>query len=139
MAALPPVLLDTDTLSEILKGRDPRIQQKAHDYLTWHGRFSFSLMTRYEILRGLKAKGATRQLVDFERFCRVSEVLPLTDPIIMRAAELYADLKRRGQLISDAALLIAATALEVGRVLVTNNVAHFQRIPNLPVISWRTP
>jgi tRNA(fMet)-specific endonuclease VapC len=82
----PPVLLDTDTLSEILKGRDPRIQQKAHDYLTWHGRFSFSLMTRYEILRGLKAKGATRQLVDFERFCRVSEVLPLTDPIIMRAA-----------------------------------------------------
>jgi predicted nucleic acid-binding protein len=69
----------------------------------------------------------------------VSEVLPLTDPIIMRAAELYADLKRRGQLISDADLLIAATALEHGRVLVTNNVAHFQRIPNLPVISWRTP
>jgi tRNA(fMet)-specific endonuclease VapC len=139
MAAVPPALVDTDTLSEILRGRDPLILQRARDYLAQHGRLAFSLMTRYEILRGLQAKGATAKLADFERFCSVSEVLPLTDAIIVRAAELYADLKRRGQLISDADLLIAATALVHGRVLVTNNLAHFQRIPNLPAISWRTP
>lgn len=137
MAALPPALLDTDTLSEILKAKDPQTLKKARNYLAQHGRFTFSLITRYEILRGLKAKRARTKLVDFKRFCRVSEILPLTDPIIGQAADLYADLKRRGQLISDADLLIAATALESGRVLVTNNVAHFQRIASLQVASWR--
>lgn len=139
MATIPPALLDTDTLLEVLKGRDARVLQRARDYLVQYGQLAFSLMTRYEILRGLKAKGATTQLADFERFCRVSEILPITDAIVVRAAELYADLKHRGQLISDADLLIAATALEHGRVLVTNNLAHFQRIPHLLVISWRTP
>lgn len=139
MATIPPALLDTDTLSELMRGRNPVIRRRAQEYLATHGRLSFSIITRYEVLRGLKAKGATRQEAAFERRCRLSEVLPLTDPIIVRAAELYADLKRHGQLISDADLLIAATALVHGRVLVTNNLAHFQRIPNLPVTSWRMP
>lgn len=58
---MDPALLDTDTLSEIMKGRHPVIRQKAGQYLATHGRFTFSLITRYEILRGLKAKGAIKQ------------------------------------------------------------------------------
>ena len=91
----PPALLDTDTLSEVMKGRDLQVR-RAREYLAVHKRFTFSILTRYEILRGLKAKGATRQLRAFERQCRRSEVLPLTDPIVERAAEIYAELKRKG-------------------------------------------
>ncbi len=104
--AIPPVLLDTDTLSEVMKGRDLHVQQKALQYLATHGCFRFSILTRYEILRGLKAKKATRQLALFEQQCRKSHVLPLTDDIIVRAADLYALLYQRGQLISDADILI---------------------------------
>lgn len=139
MATVAPALLDTDTLSEVMKQRDPTVRRRAGEYLAAHGRFTFSIITRYEVLRGLKAKGATRQEADFERRCHRSDVLPLTDPIVVRAAEIYADLKRQGQLISDADILIAATALTHGLVLVTNNVAHFQRIADLKTLSWKSP
>jgi tRNA(fMet)-specific endonuclease VapC len=57
---MAPVLPDTDTLSEVMKGRAAHVRAKARHYLAAYGRFSFSIITRYEILRGLKAKAATR-------------------------------------------------------------------------------
>ncbi len=58
---MEPSLLDTDTLSEVMKGVDQHVQANARRYLTTFGHFTFSLITRYEILRGLKARRATRQ------------------------------------------------------------------------------
>lgn len=46
----------------------------------------------------------------------------LTDRIIERAATLYGDLSRQEGLLPDANLLIAATALDAQRTLVTNNL-----------------
>jgi len=134
---MEPALLDTDTLSEIMKGVDPSVQDNARRYLTVFRHFTFSIITRYEILRGLKARRATRQLARFEQRCQHSQVLPLTDDIIVQAADLYALLYQEGQLISDADILIAATALKHDLVMVTENVHHFQRIPGLSIESWR--
>ena len=115
-------LLDSDTLSEIIKGRDRAIQDRARQYLALYGRFRFSRLTGYEILRGLKAKQATRQIDVFEQQFLKSEVLGLTDAIIDRAAKVYGILYRRGALISDADILIAATSLVHGVALVTEIV-----------------
>ncbi len=104
-------LLDTDTLSEVMKGRDLFVVQHAQRYLQSHRRFTFSIITRYEILRGLKAKAALQQIAVFEARCEESKILPLTGAVIVQAAEIYADLHRSGRLISDADILIAATAL----------------------------
>ena len=134
---MEPALLDTDTLSEIMKRVDPRVHDNARRYLADFRHFTFSIMTRYEILRGLKARRATRQIARFEQRCQRSEVLPLTDDIIVQAAELYALLYQAGQLISDADILIAATALQHYLVMVTENVHHFRRIPGLAIESWR--
>lgn len=49
---MPPLLLDTDTLSEVMKGRDPQVQRQARRHLADYGPFAFSIITRYEILRG---------------------------------------------------------------------------------------
>lgn len=92
-------LLDTDTLSEIMKQVNPGVQDKAHRYLSTFGHFTFSLMTRYEILRGLKSRRATRQIEDFEQRCHNRVILPLNDDIIVQAADLYALLRQQGQLI----------------------------------------
>jgi tRNA(fMet)-specific endonuclease VapC len=132
-------LFDTDTLSEVIKGRDDNIADAAAAYLQEHRRFTFSVITRYEILRGLEARGATRQRSTFEAQCLVSEVLPLTDEIVVRAAEVYGSLYRAGRLIGDADILIAATALIHGIPVVTNNIDHFERIPGLTVETWRAP
>jgi tRNA(fMet)-specific endonuclease VapC len=135
---MDPSLLDTDTLSEVMKGVDTDVQDNARQYLRAFGHFTFSLITRYEILRGLKARRATRQIARFEQRCQQSVVLPITDEIIIQAADLYALLHQEGQLISDADILIAATALKHTLVMVTENVDHFRRIPGLRIESWRT-
>lgn len=131
-----PALLDTDILSELLK-QHPQVTHRARVYLAKHNRLAFPIITRYEILRGLKAKQAQNQEIAFETLCQTCLILPLTDRIIERAATLYADLHRRGALLPDADLLIAATALDAQLTIVTNNLAHFQRIPNLVVETWK--
>lgn len=135
----PAPLLDSDTLSEVLKRRDDAVRTRARQYLSAHRRFRFSIITRYEILRGLAAKDAHRQTERFEAQCALSEVVPLTDDVVVLAADLYGQLHRGGELISDADLLIAATALRLGVPLVTENRRHFERVPDLEVESWRSP
>jgi tRNA(fMet)-specific endonuclease VapC len=134
---MEPSLFDTDTLSEIMKGFDQQLQDNARRYLAVFHHFTFSIITRYEILRGLKARRATRQIARFEQRCQHSLVLPLTDDIFVQAADLYALLYQEDQLISDADILIAATALKHNLVMMTENVNHFRRIPGLSIENWR--
>jgi predicted nucleic acid-binding protein len=62
VTASPLVLLDTDILSAIMR-RHPQAVARARTYLTEHRRFTFSVITRYEVLRALLAKGAAAQRV----------------------------------------------------------------------------
>lgn len=135
---MPKSLLDTDTLSAIIK-QNPNAVAHSRVYLATYGLLTFSIITRYEILRGLRAKRAVVQSAAFEKLCAVSEVLPLTDTVVLRAARIYGDLHQRGQLIGDADILIAATALENGLTCVTNNENYFKRIPNLSLDNWLKP
>jgi tRNA(fMet)-specific endonuclease VapC len=135
MTTLALALLDTDILSAVMR-KNPLAIERARSYLEVHRQFNFSLITRYEILRGLYAKGAGKQLAAFDKLCARSRVLPLTDPIVVQAAIIYDDLHRRGELISDADILIAATAITHGLAVVTNNEAHFRRIRDLQVVNW---
>ena len=131
----PKSLWDTDVLSGLMR-KTPAALNRARAYLADHRQLTISLVTRFEILRGLKAKRANAQLAAFDSFCMNNEVLPITDQIIVRAAETYADLHNRGQLIADADILIAATAIENGLVMATNNLADFGRITGLQIDNW---
>ena len=57
---MEPALLDTDTLSEIMKGVNPSVQDNTRRSLTVFRYFTFSMITRYEMVRGLKARRAPR-------------------------------------------------------------------------------
>ena len=135
----PLGLLDTDTLSEIMKGKNPSVEQHASEYLRTQGQFRFSVITRYEILRGLKSKQAFQQIAIFENKCNKSYIYPVTDEIVVQASEIYAHLHQKGLLISDADILIAATAIVHNLTLITGNVVHFNRIPNLLCNNWNLP
>src|SRR6185369_2618827 len=121
-------LLETDTLSEVIKGRNQKFVERARAYITEFGYFTISHITRYEILRGLKAKGAVKQVARFDVQCHRSRILPINDEIVVKAAELYAQMRSQGRQISDADLLIAATAHVHQLALVTNNLNHFRAI-----------
>jgi tRNA(fMet)-specific endonuclease VapC len=49
-------------------------------------------------------------------------------------AELYAALRQKGELIGAHGLIIAATALQHGVAVLTDNVREFKQIPGLTVI-----
>jgi tRNA(fMet)-specific endonuclease VapC len=132
---MPLMLVDTDVLSAIMRRRQ-MATAKAAVYLSDHNQFSFSIITRYEILRGLKAKNATKQIAAFERLCASSNIIALTDAIVVKAAEIYAELHKQGQLIGDADILIAASALTNGCGVATNNEKHFRRVPGLHIENW---
>ncbi|TWU30312.1 type II toxin-antitoxin system VapC family toxin [Bythopirellula polymerisocia] len=130
-------VLDTDTLSAIMR-QDTSAVENVRIYLTFHSRLTISIFTRYEILRGLAAKNATSQHAKFNDMCQSLDILPMTDDVIIRAASIYGELHKRGQLIGDADILIAATCLEQGYEIVTNNTSHFVRIEGLTVHNWLT-
>jgi tRNA(fMet)-specific endonuclease VapC len=132
---LGPGLLDTDVLSSLMR-RHPKAIAAAQAYVARHGRLSLSIITRYEVLRGLHAKRAVAQIAAFDRFCSASEVLALTEPIVVRAAKIYGSLHQQGSLIGDADILIAATAVEHGFGVITGNEAHFARVSGLVVDNW---
>ena len=131
----PQLVVDTDILSLLMR-KNSSVLARAKEYLSEHDRFTISIITRYEILRGLKAKGAQQQAPRFEDFCAKNTVLPITDDVVLRAADIYADLYKRGELIGDADILIAASALVNGIAIVTNNEEHFKRVKNLDVFNW---
>ncbi len=129
------LLLDTDVLSALMR-RTPEVVSSAREYLNQHGRFTISVITKYEIQRGLKAKNAKKQMEAFERFCVRNEILPIDEETAERGSTIYAELASRGELIGDADILIAATAMIHDLGLVTNNHKHFGRIKDLHVESW---
>ena len=135
---LPKSMLDTDTYSDLMRPASKSIVN-ARAYQEAHGRFSISIITRFEILRGLKAVKALSQLAAFEISCKFNEIIPVDDKVVVRAADIYADLKQRGKLIGDADILIAASDIENGLVLVTNNEKHYGRISGLQFVNWMRP
>lgn len=130
-------LIDTDILSEVLKAKDSRVLDRARLYLQEHGRFKFSAITFYEMMRGLRASQASRQLANFIALAATSDVLPVSMAVLDQAANLWADAYTSGHPRDDADLIIAATALQSGCTLVTGNVSHFKWISALKIDDWR--
>jgi predicted nucleic acid-binding protein len=131
--------LDSDIVSEVLKQRQLNVRKHAHQYLRSHGQFAFSAVSRFEVIRGYKKIAATALLARFMKFCAQSLILPVTDEVFDRAADLWVLARRGGHPCNDSDLLIAATALEHGRRLITGNTSHFAWIAGLLLTDWRQP
>ncbi len=132
-------LLDTDIVSELLRRRNAQVMQKAASYRQQYQFNTISVVTRFEVLRGLRFRRATTQLAVFSAWCRVHQMLLLDVDIAELAADIWVALARAGQPIGDDDILIAATALHHGLAVATRNVAHFGRVPGLTVEDWSQP
>ncbi len=128
-------LLDTNILTAFLKGNQ-KIVSKISVYLDKFPILTISVITYYEILRGLKAINSTSKLKTFQGLIGKSEIENINKTTMDKASDIYANLKRQGTLIEDADILLAATALERGLVLVTDNITHFKRIKGLRIENW---
>ncbi len=128
-------LLDTDILSEFLRGNECVIKN-AEQYLQRFEVFTFSVVTYYEIKNGLLYRDAKKQLKKFTQLAELSNIVPLTVADAEYAAGIQADLRAKGEQIGHADTWIAGIAINNGLELITNNTRHFKRIKQLQISNW---
>jgi len=127
--------LDTNIISAFLK-KDLTVVRRVSDYLEYFDRLTINIISYYEILRGLKELGNEEKLRKFEEFVQENELVSIRKETVVKAAEIYAYLKKQGNLIEDADILMASIATVEDFVVMTNNIKHFERIESLATENW---
>ena len=126
-----PYLIDTDWIIQALAGRDRAVNTLRR---LAPQRLAVSLITLAEVYEvAFNSPNPAAHLASFRQFLAPFRVLTLSEPIVERFAEIRSVLRRRGQIIPDFDILIAATALHYDLTLLTFNLEHFRRIPELRV------
>ena len=136
-------VLDTDMLSEYMRGRNPIVMVHAAQYLIEHGRITLTCISVTETVKGYQQIERPDQVNATIDALEDKEVLPLTLSSAVLAGRIAGDLVRTGQTIGDYDPLIAAIAINSGLTLATGNTRHYQRVINLgyplDVVNWREP
>ncbi|WP_066375860.1 MULTISPECIES: PIN domain-containing protein [unclassified Anabaena] len=128
-------LLDTNIVSAALK-QNVQINLKLQEVSSLDMDILISGITYYEIQRGLLRSNATKKLAFFQQFCQDYPILFLDDiRIFQKASEIHADLTNRGQIIQDADILIAATAIIHNLILVSHD-SDLTRVKDLHLENW---
>jgi len=134
----PVYLLDTDVLSNLLR-RTPstRLIRKLAS-IPVERQFTSSITLGELVYGALRLKSlGPRLLEELEnRLLPNLPVLPFDEPAARHYGKIKAALEARGVLIGDADLRIASIALFRGLTVVTGNVRHFERVPDLGVENW---
>jgi tRNA(fMet)-specific endonuclease VapC len=124
-------LLDTDWIIQALAGRAPArtlLRRFSPNHL------AISIITLGEVYEAaFSSSHPQAHLASFRQFLSPFRLFKLNDPIMERFAEMRALLRRRGEIIADFDILLDATALHHDLTVLTFNVRHLQRIPNLRI------
>lgn len=127
-------LLDTNIASAALRG-DAAVDARLGALRP--GDWCISAVTRAELRFGLaKRPDAVRLKQLVEAFLALARTEPWSAAAADRHGALRAHLQARGERIGDFDEMIAAHALALGAVMVTDNVRHFSRVPGLDVANW---
>lgn len=131
---------DTNAFSHHLRGTDPalsaRLTQAVDD-----GALRLSLVVLLELRYGAEKALLKREKRPAARVAQLERVVPvevLPEEAAIHYGRLRSQLEKRGMLIGAMDMLLAAHALAVDAVVVTNNTREFKRVAGLRVEDWRT-
>ena len=130
-------LLDTNILSDLVKR--PQGVVAARIAAVGCAKICTSLIVAAELRYGAAKRGSEKLTNQLEAILAALPVLPLEDPTDRRYGQLRATLERQGALIGPNDMLIAAHALALGAVLVTDNTREFERVQELVIENWLQP
>jgi tRNA(fMet)-specific endonuclease VapC len=126
-------MLDTDISSYIIKRRTPTFLER---FERLADSLCVSAMTAAELRFGAE-KAARRDLVRLvEAFLERLAILDWTADSSFPYAKIRAALELAGKPIGNMDLLIAAHAVSLRLILVTNNIKHFAHVPGLETEVW---
>ena len=128
-------MLDTNICIYLIKKKPEKILQKFKQFEL--SQLGISSITLSELLYGVyKSSKITQNKMALVQFAAPFEIASYGD----EAAEYYGRvrtfLEKQGTPIGSLDMLIAAHALSLGCILVTNNEKEFSRIPSLKIENW---
>jgi tRNA(fMet)-specific endonuclease VapC len=130
-------LLDTNTVSYVIKGNFPRVRERLLRVPI--SEVGISVVTEAELRFGVaRLPHATKLGIVVEEFLMRVEVLVWDSAAARVYARLRAALEESGEPMGNLDLMIAAQALAVGLILVSNDRA-FRRVKGLKVEDWSKP
>ena len=98
---------------------------------------SISVITYAELKYGAnKSSNYEKNIASLNRISEIFPIIPISKSIADTFSEVKSILEKKGDVTDDMDLLIAATALTMNLILVTNNVKHFNKIKGLKIENW---
>ena len=131
-------LIDTDILSNLIKRSKSAVLIAKLRQIPREQRFTSSITIGELIYGAHRPPGQTEKWLESFALSYPQDmtVLPFDEAAARRYGELRATLERLGTPIGDADTRIAAIALARRLIMITGNVRHFGRVPNLRVENW---
>ena len=124
-------LIDTDWLIDVSSGRPE--PTRALDALRREG-LAVSIVSYGELFEGaFRFPDTDARLARIYALLRPFKTLPLTKPIMAIFGRNRSEMRRAGNRIPDLDLLIGATAVHYGLILITRNLKDFERVPGLRI------
>ncbi len=132
---MPLYMLDTDTVSYLVRGKTPALDGHLSKVQPKH--LCISAVTRGELLYGLKLKaGAHRLALLVDQVLLRVQCLPWDEAAATHFASIAADFHKTGTPIGSMDTMIAGHAMATGAVLITNKTRHFSRVAGLAIENW---
>jgi tRNA(fMet)-specific endonuclease VapC len=126
-------LLDTNIVSYFIRGDQAVVGRMR---ATKPSDVAVSAITVFELRYGAAKRGSAKLSAAIDGFLDAVSVLPFDEDAAAHSGTLKATMEAQGTPVPAPDLLIAAHALAVHRILVTNNTRDFSRIPNLTLEDW---
>lgn len=128
-------MLDTDTSSYIIRDKPASVRERFAKIDSQQ--ICISVITYAELLYGVKRSSSSkvnRPIV--ENYVRHLVIQPWGEMAADHYSTIRTFLESSGQPIGGMDTQIAAHALSLDAVLVTNNTRHFERVPGLKLENW---
>ena len=127
-------LLDTNIVIYVLKRRPKEVLEIFNRNAS---RMAISSITLSELIyEAEKSPNVDKNLEAIEEFVSHLDVLPYDAKASQHYGQIKAALEKRGEIIGENDIHIAAHAISQGLILVTNNLREFKRVPNLALENW---
>lgn len=126
-------MLDTSVIVEHLRGEESsqfigKLQEQAQ--------LATTIVNAFELYYGAyKSKRKANNLSAVKGFLSTLDVLSIDDASAEKSGEVLAKLETEGRTVDPRDLFIGCVAFENGYAVLTDNIEHFERIPDLVVLS----
>ena len=127
-------LLDTDICIYIINSRPEKVLHRFRKERI--GNIGISSITAAELAFGVMKSGSERNKMALEMFFAPLEIFSFDESVIWQYGKLRAALEKHGQPIGALDTMIAAHALALNAILVTNNTREFCKVDGLHYENW---